>query len=176
MKPPSFTCIFHSALIFFAECHGVHDPEAFADRVLDSMQKRERTERLKNPRATAYSLGRTLLNEYWRKRSVEPVSLSEFEVGAIADNPDKEDLVQTGVAERREQCLTMCMAHLTEREKTLLLGYYGAANDTDKLHKARKQLVRTHGLSSTNHLRVIVHRIHLKVDPCVHDCMKETGL
>ena len=67
----------HKAAVLFGECHGVHDPEGFADKVIDSMQKRERTEQISNPRASTLSLARILLKEYRRKSLELPRQLTD---------------------------------------------------------------------------------------------------
>ena len=157
-------------LVRFFEWRGSAYPEELADRTIDRVCRKitEGSEILEDPSGYFYGVARNILRESWddqrRKRDAVKQSASSQKTVLAAEAP---------AAERRFQCLDLCLAKLPPSARDLLLRYYegeGRVKIANRLTIAREEAMSIAGL------RLRVSRLRARLQKCVGTCLAQAAL
>lgn len=118
-----------------------------------------------NPALYFYAVAKKIYLERTTRNVAVKVSIEDAtELRApslISDDAEK--------AEREDECLTRCLAKLSESNRDLILNYYRPGDNA----RARKnELARKMG-ATANALRIRAHRIRATLKQCVEMCLRQ---
>ena len=157
----------------FFECNHCMGPEALADKVLDRIAVRTRTETIRNVSSYSRRVARFVCMEQMKRRPVMYIEDTASGGDALPDGHDPPaEIIDMLYQERRLECLRRCMARLSPDGRRLLLLYY-SAEDRMKI-PFRKNLATDFGMSVTT-LRVRMTRFRAKLERCVINCLETHG-
>lgn len=154
-----------SRLVKLFECRGCHDPEALADETIDRVSRRiaEGEEvHTPDPGGYFYGVARNVLRESWRRRRREQEASGPPAASLSAPAPGLVEPAEA--AQRKLECLELCLEALSPADRDLILGYYRRGDRI--LIQARRELAERLGLP-LNALRVRAHRIRGRLEGCV---------
>ena len=157
----------------FAESNRVPDPEEFADKVMDVLEREAQREEIRSLGSLAYGVARRVLMEVWRETKRAPFPIDDgFPWVQRAGPPASEGLQERSLSEKRSQCLHRCLQTLNREDRELIIRYHQLKGGEEKLYRARKKLAQKYGFGSRK-LALRIHRIRKdKLDPCVVHCTK----
>jgi DNA-directed RNA polymerase specialized sigma24 family protein len=146
-----------SSLIRLFICRGSPNAEELADKTIDRVMH-------KLPAVVGSYAGDPALYFYGVSKNIYRESLRSPAPAVLP--PPREEPVEDEAVQHR--CLDKCMEHLPPETRALLLSYYEFTGQA-KID-SRKQLAAALGID-TNALRLRVHRIRLRLEDCVRECV-----
>jgi RNA polymerase sigma factor (sigma-70 family) len=155
-------------LVRYFGWRGTHIPEDLADETLDRVCRRaSQAERpfSGDPGLYVFGVARNVLREYWRQRGRE--SGPDAPAGH-ADAGHQEDHDQDLQAEHRAACLEACLQKLAPAARELILRYY--REEKQARIADHGEMARALGIGVPT-LRLRLHRIRGRLEPCVRDCL-----
>jgi DNA-directed RNA polymerase specialized sigma24 family protein len=153
-----------TALVKFFEWRGGRAPEEYADEVLDRVSRKLHDgEAIVDVRRYCYGVARKLLLERSREEAREPLEADSL-VAAVPEESDHDDV--------RFDCLERCLNRLSNAERHLIVEYH-RERGLSKI-RARKSLAAALNLAQGT-LRIQAHRIRLKLERCVTECVERNG-
>ena len=138
------------------------------DRVMRRMADGEEI-RAGDPALYFYGVARNVLREHWAAEGSRRVALFSERSPAPLFDPARDE-AEVLAAERRHACLDRCLALLPPETRALLLRYY--QDEKAAKSETRQALAQEQGIG-LNALRIRVHRIRLRLEPCLRRCMGE---
>ena len=141
------------------------DPEGLTDEVIDRVAKKVHQLRQTyqgDPRLFFYGVARNLIKEY-SKTAKAHVPLDEND---LPINPPSQ--IDEETAAKREECLHLCLQHLSREDRNLLVNYYRKEKKAKIEH--RMKIARRLGTSVQN-LRVRVYRLRTALERCIETCL-----
>ena len=152
-------------LVKFFEWRGASSPDEHADETINRLGRRlEEGETIQNISSYSYGVARMLLKEIEKQAVRERMALVGYGLSesneATSDAPD-----------RRQRCFDDCLRALRGETKTLILKYY--EGDRQAKIEARKALAQSLAVS-TDALRIRAHRIRIRLELSVNDCLDQT--
>ena len=147
-------------LIKFFEWRGCSFPEDLADNTLNRVARSLETgEKIHN--LTAYCVGVA------RRVVLESLRARQYEREAHRSASDSR-AQPTHEADQLRECLERCLQKLSPDNLDLILKYY--QEDRSAKIEARRDLAAQLGIP-LNALRIRAHRIRVRLEDCVQDCM-----
>ena len=147
------------------------DAEELADETLARVAAKLDVVKVENIRAFALGVARNVCLEDLHKSRLQ-TSTEEIPGGpdALRGPRDPEREIVYAVSEQiRLACLRSCCAKLETEDRSLVISYYGADGEKQKVHRKRLAV----GLRITmNVLRVRAHRLREELEECVRDCLE----
>jgi RNA polymerase sigma factor (sigma-70 family) len=156
----------HSLIRIFS-WNGCADPPGMTDDVFDRVIKKLpklKTTFTGNPKLYFYGVAKNLVKEY--RKQVKSYSTVES-VGPAVDPPQE---FQEEDADRREECLSVCLRKLTKEKRALILSYYSKEKQEKIIHRAK--MARDLGIS-VEALRVRMLRIRVTLEQCIDQYLDE---
>jgi hypothetical protein len=158
-------------LVKFFEWNQCTFSEELADEVLDRVARKPKDEEIRD--VTEYVIG---IARYVRledgKRSKREFHF-EDSPGGTESLAEPGDLEQEIVGELDQQsnidCLRECLGSLRAPDRTLVLDYYSAEEEKQKVH--RQKLANAAGITMIA-LRVRTNRLREKLEQCVKNCLE----
>jgi len=152
-------------LVKFFEWRGASSPEEHADETINRLSRRlDEGETIQNISSYSYGVARMLLKEIEKQAVRERMALVGYGLSesneAASEAPD-----------RRQRCFDDCLHALSGKTKTLILKYYEGERQA-KIEQ-RKALAQSLAVS-TDALRIRAHRIRVRLELCVNDCLDQT--
>lgn len=152
-------------LVKYFEWHGAAFPDREADVTLTRVARRmHEGQEVHSLNAYCYGVARLVLSEVLRAQQKEREALE------CAFNAEAEEAGDEVEDEARRACFDRCLQALPEEQRELIVGYY----DDEKGRKIerRKHLAARLGIP-INALRIRAHRIRLKLEGCVGECVEQ---
>lgn len=156
----------HSLVKIFA-WRGFMDAEDLADETINRVSRKVgqlARDYEGDPALYFFGVAKRVVLE--RGRQERPQELTE-QITAVAQARAAQG---SGDSERIHDCLDACLERLAEAERDLVLNYYREAKQT-KIN-FRKELAARLGVDVET-LRVRVHRIRVKVQKCMEECLRQ---
>jgi DNA-directed RNA polymerase specialized sigma24 family protein len=139
---------------------GAFDPEALADLTLDrAARKLQEGATVDRADFGAYLRGVARMIFLEAARQPVPVALEHEPITDVTEADDAP-----------LECLDQCLDKLPPDERRLVLRYY----EGDHAIPARQALARQMGVSATA-LRLRTHRLRVRLEGCVSDCLRRRG-
>lgn len=132
------------------------------DRVIKKLPKLKTTF-TGNPKLYFYGVAKNLVKEY-RKQVKSCATVESIEPAVDPQEFQEED------ADRREECLSICLRKLTKEKRALILSYYSKEKQEKIMH--RSKMARDLGVS-VEALRVRMLRIRVTLEQCIDQCLDE---
>jgi RNA polymerase sigma factor (sigma-70 family) len=136
------------------------------DRVMMRISEGEQI-RAGDPALYFYGVARNVLREHWARAARHAATTEQLEAEPAHDPAQVE--TETLGAERRHTCLDRCLETLLPETRNLLLRYY--QDEKGGVSQSRQALADELGIG-LNALRIRVHRIRCRIEPCVRRCME----
>lgn len=152
-------------LVKYFEWHGAAFPDREADVTINRVARRmHEGQEVHSFNAYCYGVARLVFSESLRAQQKEREAL---ECAPAAEAEEAGDELED---EARRACLDRCLRALPEEHRELIIGYY----DDEKGRKIerRKHLAARLGIP-INALRIRAHRIRLKLEGCVGECVEQ---
>jgi RNA polymerase sigma factor (sigma-70 family) len=160
-----------SRLAKFFEWNHCPGAEDLADDVLDRVAAKPESEDIRDVAHYALGVARFVCLEA-HKRTQREANI-EARAGGLDSLPDRHDqpteIVEKLDLENRIICLRACLAKLMAGDRELVLQYYSAEEEKQKVH--RQKLAEKTGVT-LGALRVRTNRLREKLEQCVNDCLK----
>lgn len=156
-------------LVKFFQWRQTLSPEDLADETLDRVGRRLRddeTIRPQNWSAYVHGFARNVLRESWKQQKLTGNGPPALRVAA-------EPASEAEARERRLECLDRCLGALPDDSRELILEYYQRHRGAQIEH--RQRVAEERGIA-LNALRLRVHRIRARLEPCVRDCVARPEL
>jgi RNA polymerase sigma factor (sigma-70 family) len=155
----------HSLIKFFI-WRGCDEAEDLADEAINRV-----TEKVSvlsktyegEPALYFYGVAKNVYLEYRKQQTAKVAVTPEL----IDEAPDEQ---LADEAERRFQCMELCLQKLSARNRELITLYYQRHKQTRV--DSRKELARQLGISSET-FRVRMHRIRLTLYQCMQECLAQ---
>ncbi len=152
-------------LLFFAG-RACPDPEALADATLDcAIRKLPEVPPAASPLGYLIGIAKNIYREHLRDTPIIEPLRPAHAVAFTAVTQHQRD------TEQRHQCLEQCLEQLPAADRTLVLGYYRAANQ-QKID-VRRQLAEQFGLTQ-NALRNRIFRLNQRLALCLNSCLENS--
>jgi hypothetical protein len=162
----------HRTLVKFFDWNSTPRAEELTDWTLNRIAAKLRTEEIQNIRTYALAVARYVLLEdskkHWRETSIE--ELPSVQNSAAYPLDTEREIVESIDQQVTNACFRGCRAKLPPREDRVLLAYYGAEDEKQKVH--RQRLAQTEG-STVIALRTRANRLRDKLERCVIKCIEE---
>jgi RNA polymerase sigma factor (sigma-70 family) len=161
-------------LVKFFEWRRCPSPEDFADETIDRVGRRvAQGEQIQasDPGSYFYGVARNVLRESWRRsrrHEDEPLAARPEPTDDPARRERDEQAAREG--ERRLACLEGCLERLAPESRRLLLEYYEGEKGP---RIARRQALADQLGIAPNALRIRVHRLRERLEPCVRACLSQ---
>lgn len=158
----------------FFWCRGAADYEDLVDETFDRVMRRmaEGEEiRASDPALYFYGVARNVLRERWAAEAGPRRARPLTPPRDLLNDPNQLD-ADAQVAERRLACLDRCLETLPPETRSLLLRYYQDAKAAKS--QTRQELAREQGIA-LNALRIRLHRIRQRLEPCLRRCSGAGG-
>ena len=164
----------HRSLIGFFAMRGVVDPEELADETLNRVAHRlaeGQVIKASNPASYVLAVARNIYREQLA-RPFKLITLTEFphELPSQMVSPEYL-LIETEQRSRNEEqldCLTHCLAHLSETDRSTLTEYHQGKGQTNI--KNRQAMAQRFGVTLGS-LRNRISRIRDRVANCTQECV-----
>lgn len=150
-------------VMFFRDCPS---PIDLADEALDRIARRKSLDDIRDFRAFAHGVARTMKSE--RKKDQVPID-GLRENGPVSRHPDPGEVIDR---QRQKECFRCCVNALGPQERRLFLAY--KLTDDDTRTTVRQKLAAENGISA-NTLGVRVFRIENRVKQCARHCLENRG-
>lgn len=153
----------HAKLISYFDWRNCPFPEEHADEVINRVIKKlDDGNEIRDLSTYVFGIARMMLHEIERSIEKQRAALSKLQ--------DHQNLFETESEEatRRIECLTECLAGLSEKNRELIVQYYDG--DGPVKIKRRKQLALRFGLQ-LNALRIRACRLREKLEECMGRCL-----
>jgi DNA-directed RNA polymerase specialized sigma24 family protein len=157
-------------LVKFFEWNQCSGPEDLADDVLDRVAAKPESEDIRDVAHYALGVARYVCMEAHKKMRRE-AHIEEFEGGedSLPNTYNQStDIVERLDHENRLICLKGCLDKLMTGDRELVLQYYSAEEEKQKVH--RQKLAEKTGVT-LGALRVRTNRLREKLEQCVKDCL-----
>jgi RNA polymerase sigma factor (sigma-70 family) len=160
-------------LVRYFGWRGAHVPEELADETLDRVCARASDTGRPfsgDPGLYVFGVARNVLREYWRQRATAPVEDAP-EGQEDAGYPEGDEELEHR-SEHRAACLETCLQKLEPAARELILRYY--REEKQAKIADRGEMARALGIGAPA-LRLRLHRIRGRLEPCVKDCLARVG-
>jgi DNA-directed RNA polymerase specialized sigma24 family protein len=161
----------HLQLVKFFEWQASGQADQQADEVIDRLTRRiARGEHVENLQAYAHGVARLVLLESRKQMEREKqiqTQLLWFAESRIDRSTEPGADSDEGL--QQEQCFDNCLAALTDKNRSIILGYY--AGERKSKIEGRRHLAATLG-TDLNALRVRAYRIRSQLEGCVAHCVE----
>ena len=148
-------------LITYFRMNRIFFPEDLADQVLERLAIRAASsEPIENAQAYAHVVAKNLLQETALKEKRQTDAI-QYLYRAANENAEPFD---EDFEHRRFSCMKQCLQGLNRKERDLMVQYYSS--------KIRRQNLANREKSGVNALRIRIHRIRAKLQPCLQNCLE----
>ena len=113
-----------------------------------------------------FGVARNVLREHWRQRGTDPLEDAPERHGEAGHQEGDHELALH--AEHRAACLESCLQKLEPAARELILRYY--REEKQAKIADRGAMARSLGIGAPA-LRLRLHRIRGRLEPCVKDCL-----
>jgi len=166
--------LMRSKLIKFFRCRGSRLPHELADEVMNRLARRVgQGEEIRRETLAEYFYG--VAHNVLRESRRNPENLfSSLDTLPPSEHPTEnpvrlaERVTAKQEAERRLECLEACVGKLSPETRQLVIAYY--EEEEGAKIKNRQRLAESLGIP-INALRIRVHRIRVKLEKCVTECL-----
>ncbi len=158
-------------LVKFFEWNHCTGPEDLADMVLDRVAAKPESEDIRDVAHYALGVARYVCLEAHRKmrREAHIEELTGGEDSLPGTRDQSGEIVERLDHENRLTCLRECLDKLMAGDRELVLQYYSAEEEKQKVH--RQKLAEKTGVT-LGALRVRTNRLREKLEQCVSDCLE----
>lgn len=137
-------------------------PEGRADETINRVAKRiDEGQVIDNLNGYFFGVARLVFKEELKQRERERTALDRQPVVVTTERPFEED------PEQRLRCFDGCLEKLSSENRTLIIEYYDGegTSKSDRRQLAEKLQI------PLNALRIRTHRIRMKLEKCVSECL-----
>ncbi|MEJ7616640.1 MAG: sigma-70 family RNA polymerase sigma factor [Pyrinomonadaceae bacterium] len=148
----------------FFEWRGSTSPDEHADETINRVARKiAEGEVIQNLQSYFYGVARLLFMESLKEREREQAAIDQLPEPIQAAE-------ESGDSDSRLECFEQCVRSLPAENRELIVEYY----QEEKRAKIdqRKVLAEKLGMP-LNALRIRAHRIRVKLEDCVHECVKK---
>jgi DNA-directed RNA polymerase specialized sigma24 family protein len=155
--------IIRNKILRYLRSRGIESAEARADETINRVARRiDEGQVIANLMAYIYRVAYLIFLETLKEPEHTEINLDDSLI--VSDKPQFEENEQ----ERRQNCFDACMKSLTTENRELILGYYQETGGV-KIEVRRQLAIR---LSiPLNALRIRAHRIRVKLETCIKECL-----
>jgi DNA-directed RNA polymerase specialized sigma24 family protein len=149
-------------LVKFFEWRGCAAPDEIADETINRVTRKIfEGEHIQNLQSYFYGVARLLFMETLKEQEKQRQALDHLSppILVVEDHTEKE---------ARVACFEGCLSRLPGEERSLIVGYH--EEDRRAKIEHRKALAEKSEIS-LNALRITVHRIRIKLEKCVAECL-----
>jgi DNA-directed RNA polymerase specialized sigma24 family protein len=156
----------HTNLVRLFEWRGCPAPDEYADEAISRCARKiGEGEEIRDVATYCIGIARMLVREMGRAPAQRARPLNE--VGEL-----RSPAFPAAGEDRHEQCLDLCLRHLSAENRDLILRYYQGEKG-DKIQN-RKGLARLFGIPA-NTLRMRALRLRERLQACAQDCVSRTA-
>jgi DNA-directed RNA polymerase specialized sigma24 family protein len=153
-------------LVKFFEWRNCLFAEDYADETLNRVARRiEEGEGISSVQSYSYGVARMLFMEVIKEQEKWRATIDKLPtpVAVLEDNTERE---------RQMECFEKCLAKLSDENRYLIVEYY---QKEKRVKIEGRRLLAERLKLPLNALRIRAHRIRLKLELCISDCVGQTS-